>query len=130
LSKELNDCHSSISCLKIANDELNDKIVKLNEWQASSSLEHVSICNRCKDVDSCIENVAIITNLNDNIAKLNAQIKISNDELEKIKFARGAYTSGRHPKIKMVLASKRELKANPRGAKMVPSLLRKRKRLL
>jgi hypothetical protein len=38
--------------------------------------------------------------MNDEISKLNAQTKICNDELEKIKFARGAYTSGMHPRIK------------------------------
>lgn len=33
---------------------------------ASSSLEHVSIRNRCKDIniDSCVANVALIDNLN------------------------------------------------------------------
>jgi hypothetical protein len=38
--------------------------------------------------------------LNDDIASLNAQHKNAHDELEKIKFARGAYTSGRHPSVK------------------------------
>jgi hypothetical protein len=48
----LSTYHSSISSLKIANDELNDRIKKLNECHvASSSLEHVTIYNRCKDID-------------------------------------------------------------------------------
>jgi hypothetical protein len=98
LSKVLYDCHSSISCLKIANNQLNVKVVKLNECHTStSSLEHVFICNRCKDVyvDSCVANVANIVSLNDKIAKLNAQVKICNYVLKKLKFARGANTSGR-----------------------------------
>jgi hypothetical protein len=42
LSFELSSCHESISSLK----GLNARIEKLNV--ASPSLEHVSICNRCK----------------------------------------------------------------------------------
>jgi hypothetical protein len=80
LPTELYDCHSCISCIKIDNDELNDKIVRLSECHASSStLEYVSICNKCKDigVDVCIANVDIIADLNDKMAILNAQVKNS-----------------------------------------------------
>jgi hypothetical protein len=50
LSTELFACHSSVSSLKIANNELNDRIEKLNEFHvSSSSLERVLICTRCKD---------------------------------------------------------------------------------
>jgi hypothetical protein len=87
----LSTCHSSISSLKDANDDLNDKIEKLNEWHvSSSSLEHVIICNRCKDidVDTCVANIVVIADLNAKIEK-NAQGKNANDELKKIKFARG-----------------------------------------
>jgi hypothetical protein len=75
----------------------------LNECPTSSStVEHVSICIRCKDVDidACHAHVAIIARLNKEIAKLNAQVKTCNEELEKVKFAWGAYLSGRHPMIK------------------------------
>jgi hypothetical protein len=69
---------------------------------ASSSLEHVSICNRCKDVDidSCVANVSLIDAMNARIKELYIQVKNANDELGKIKFARDAYTIGRHPSIK------------------------------
>jgi hypothetical protein len=73
LSVELSTCHSSVSSLKIANDELNDRIEKLNESHvASSSLEHVVICNKFNDidVDSCV--VAMIADLNARIEKLRA----------------------------------------------------------
>jgi hypothetical protein len=103
LSSELSNYPSSISCLNIANDDLNAKIVKLNECHAySSSIEHVVIYIRCKnfDVNACHDHVSIIAKLNDDIAKLNAQLKTYNDECDKIKFAREAYTSGRHPLIK------------------------------
>jgi hypothetical protein len=45
---DLSTCHASISSLKNTNDDLNARIEKLN---ASSSLEHVSICTRCNDHD-------------------------------------------------------------------------------
>jgi hypothetical protein len=53
LSSELSTCHVSISSLKTLNDELNTKLEKFNV--ASSSIEHVVICNRCKDfdIDAC-----------------------------------------------------------------------------
>jgi hypothetical protein len=81
LSTELSGYHSFISYVKIANDDFNVKIEKLNKCHVSiSSLEHVLICNRCKniDVDACVANIA---NLNAKIAKVNVQVKISNDEL-------------------------------------------------
>jgi hypothetical protein len=65
-------------------------------------MEHVSICNRCKDfhVDACNSHVSTISKLNDEIANLNAKLKNCKTECEKIKFARDAYTIGRHPSIK------------------------------
>jgi 5'(3')-deoxyribonucleotidase len=49
LSSELSTCHESISSLKNLNDDLNAKLDKVNA--TSSCVEHVVICNRCKDVD-------------------------------------------------------------------------------
>jgi hypothetical protein len=68
----LSSCHSSISSLKNANDDLSKK---LDEYHvASSSLSHVSICNRCKDfnIDVCVDHACTIAKLNDEIARLNA----------------------------------------------------------
>jgi hypothetical protein len=69
---------------------------------ASSSMEHVSIFNRCKDIDidACNNHASTILKLNDEVANLNDQLKICKDECEKIKFVRDAYTIGRHPSIK------------------------------
>jgi hypothetical protein len=69
---------------------------------ASSSLEHVSICNKCKDfnIDAFKDHVSIISKLNDDIVKLPAQLKICKDECDKVKFARDAYTIGKQPSIK------------------------------
>jgi hypothetical protein len=69
---------------------------------ASSCVEHVVICNRCKDfnIDACNEHVSIILNLNNDVASLIARLKTCKDNYEKLKFARDAYTIGRHPSIK------------------------------
>jgi 5'(3')-deoxyribonucleotidase len=47
LSSKLSICHESISSLKKLNDDLNAKLEKVNA--TSSCVEHVVICNRCKD---------------------------------------------------------------------------------
>jgi hypothetical protein len=85
-------------------------IVKLSD--TSSSLEHVSICNRCKDfdVDACNNHVSTIAKFNDDIANLHAQLKICKDECDKVKFARDAFTIGRHPSIKAGLGFQRGTK--------------------
>jgi hypothetical protein len=44
------------------------------------------------------------------VASLNAQLKTSKNEFDKLKFARDAYTIGRHPSIKDGLGFKREAK--------------------
>jgi hypothetical protein len=73
-------------------------------------VEHVSICNRCKDFDvyACNDHASTILKRNDEVANLNAQLKICKNECEKIKFARDAYTIGRYSSLRMDLVSKRE----------------------
>jgi hypothetical protein len=103
LSSELSACYESISSFKSLNDELNAKLEEVNK--TSSCVEHVSICNRCKDfnVDACNEHLISITKLIDEVASLNAQLKTCKIEFDKLKFARDAYTVGRYPSIKDVL---------------------------
>jgi hypothetical protein len=62
-SCELSTCHKSISSLKSINDDLNAKLEVANK--SSSSIDHVVICNRCKDfnVDACVEHLASIAKL-------------------------------------------------------------------
>jgi hypothetical protein len=109
LSSELSICHESVSSLKSLNDELN---AKLEEVKTSSCVEHVIICNRCKDfdVDACDEHLISITKLNDEVASLNAQLKTCKINFDKLKFVRDAYTIGRHPSIKDGLGFHRETK--------------------
>jgi hypothetical protein len=99
LTFELSACNESISSLKNVNDDLNAKLEEANS--ASSSIEHVVICNRCKDfnVDACNEHASTTIKLNNDVASLNAQLKTCKDNYEKLKFARDAYTIGRHPSI-------------------------------
>jgi hypothetical protein len=97
LSSELSACHESVSSLKNLNDELNSKLEEVNK--TSSYVEHVTICNRCKDfdVDACNEHLISIAKLNNEVASLNAQLKTCKVDFDKLKFARDAYTIGRHP---------------------------------
>ena len=62
------------------------------------------------NVDACSEHLVCISKLNDEVASLNAQLKTSKSEFDKLKFARDAYTIGRHPSIKDGLGFKREAK--------------------
>jgi hypothetical protein len=110
LSSELSACHESVSSLKSLNDELNAKLEEVNK--SSSCVEHIVICNRCKDfdVDACDEHLIAITKLNDEVASLNAQLKTCKSDFDKLKFARDAYTIGRHPSIKDGLGFRKETK--------------------
>jgi hypothetical protein len=75
---------------------LNARIEKLSV--ASSSIEHVLICAKCKghDFNACSYHASTIAKLNDEIV----QLKTCKNEVEKFKFARDAFTIGRHPSIK------------------------------
>jgi hypothetical protein len=103
LSKELNICNDSISCLRYENASLNAKIEELNACNISTStIEHVTICTRCRhvNIDAIDDHLAIIKEQNDHIAKLNA--KIAEHELENgnFKFVRSMLYNRRHPGIK------------------------------
>jgi hypothetical protein len=103
LSKELSICNDSISCLRDENASLNAKIEELNVCKPSTStVEHVNICTRCRDVnvDAMNDHIAMIKEQNDHIAKLNAKIAEHELENKKIKFARSMLYNGRHPGIK------------------------------
>jgi hypothetical protein len=110
LSSELSACQESISSLKDLNVELNAKLEEANA--TSSCVEHVVICNRCKDFDvnACDEHLISIAKLNDEVASLNAQLKTCKVEFDKLKFTRDAYTVGRHPSIKDGLGFRKETK--------------------
>jgi hypothetical protein len=90
LSSKLSSCNESVSSLKSLNADLNAKLEKVNV--TSLFVEHVSICNRCKDfdIDACNTHASIIFKLNNDVANLNAQLKTCKNDYEKLKFAKDA----------------------------------------
>jgi hypothetical protein len=102
-SKELNICNDSISCLRDENASLNAKIEELNVCkQSTSTIEYVTICTRCRDVniEAIDDHLAMIKKQNDHIATLNAKIAEHELENENFKFARSMLYNGRRPDIK------------------------------
>jgi hypothetical protein len=102
-AKDLDVCNASISDLRSENDILHAKIVELKTCKPSTStIEHVSICTRCRNVDinAIHDHMALIKQQNDHIAKLDAKIAEHELENENFKFARSMLYSGRRPGIK------------------------------
>jgi hypothetical protein len=82
---------------------LHAKVVELKSCKPfTSTVEHTSICTRCRDVDvnAIHDHMALIKQQNDHIAKLDAKIAEHELENEKFKFARSMLYSGRRPGIK------------------------------
>jgi hypothetical protein len=96
-TEKLNVCNDSISYLRYENARLKSKIEELNICKPSiSTIEHVSICTRCRDinVEAIDDQLAMIKNQNDHIAKLNAKIAEHELENKKFKFARSMLYNG------------------------------------
>jgi hypothetical protein len=115
LSKELNICNVSISCIRDENASLHSKNEELNVCKPSTcTVEHVTICTRCRDinVDAMNDQIAMIKEQNDHIAKLN--VKIAKHELknEKFNFARCMLYNGRRPSIKDGIGFQQESQSN------------------
>jgi hypothetical protein len=116
LSKELNMCNDSISCLRIENDNLTAKIEELNICKPSTSnVEHVTICTRCRDinVEAIDDHLPMIKEQNDHIAKLNAKITEHELENEKLNLLEACYIMGDTLALRMALASNKGAKATP-----------------
>jgi SMC interacting uncharacterized protein involved in chromosome segregation len=81
--ENLNVCNDSFSCLRDENIKLNAKIEELNACKPfTSTVDHVTICTRCRDVniEAMDDHIAMIKQQNDHITKLTA--KIVEHELE------------------------------------------------
>jgi hypothetical protein len=77
LIAKIDNLNASLSSLKIENKKLIAKAKDLNVCKPSTStIEHVSICTRCRDVniDAIHDHIAMIKQQNDHIAKLDAKI--------------------------------------------------------
>jgi chromosome segregation ATPase len=108
--EKLNDCNDSISCLRNENVILNAKIEELNACKPSTStIDHVIICTRCRDVnvEAIDDHIAMIKQQNDHIAKLTAKIAEHELENEKFKFARSMLYNGNALALRMALVSNR-----------------------
>jgi hypothetical protein len=82
---------------------LKSKIDELKSCKPSTStVDHVSICMRCRDinVDAIHDHISMIKQQNDHIAKLDAKIAEHELENENFKFARSMLYNGRRPSIK------------------------------
>jgi hypothetical protein len=102
-AKDLNVWNDSISNLRDENAILHAKIIELKDCKPSTStIEYVTICTRCRDIniDAIHDHIAIIKQQNDHIAKLDAKIAEQELENKKFKFARSMLYSGRRPGIK------------------------------
>jgi hypothetical protein len=101
--KDLNVCNDSISYLRDENAILNAKVEELKSCKPSTStVEHVAICTRCRDVNikAIHDHIALIKQQNDHIAQLTAKINEHEIENENFKFARSMLYNGRRPGIK------------------------------
>jgi hypothetical protein len=102
-AKDLHVCNDIVSNLRNENAILHAKIDELNVCKPSTStIDHVSICMRCRDinVDAINDHIAMIKQQNDHIAKLDAKIAEHELENEKFKFAHSMLYNGRRPGIK------------------------------
>jgi hypothetical protein len=91
------------SVLELKNASLNAKIEELNACNVSTStIQHVTTCTRCSDVniDAMNDHITMIKEQNDHIAKLNAKIAEHELENENFKFARSMLYNGKCPGIK------------------------------
>jgi hypothetical protein len=101
--------------LEVKNDILHAKIVELKSCKPSTStIEHVSICTRCRDinVDTIHDHLALIKKQNDHIAQLNAKINEHDLENENFNLLEACSIMGDALASRMALASKRGTMSN------------------
>jgi hypothetical protein len=110
-ARDLNVCNNSISCLRDENAMLHAKIEELNVCKPStSSVDHVTICTRCRDVniDDIHDHLALIKQQNDHIAQLTSKINEHELENEKKKLLEACSIVGDALALRMALVSNRE----------------------
>jgi hypothetical protein len=114
-AKDLDVCNITISNLRSENDILHAKVVELKSCKPSTStIEHVSICTRCRDVDinAIHDHMVLIKQQNDHIAKLDAKIAEHELENENLNLLVVCFIMGDALASRMALASKRGTMSN------------------
>jgi hypothetical protein len=104
----LNVCNDSISCLRNENAILNAKIEELNVCKPSTStVEHVSICTRCRyiNVEAIDDQLAMIKNQNDHIDKLDVKIAEQSSKMENLNLLVACFIMGDALALRMALVS-------------------------
>jgi SMC interacting uncharacterized protein involved in chromosome segregation len=108
--ENLKVCNDSISYLRDENAILNAKIEELNAHKPSTStVEHVAICTRCRDVniEAMDDHLAMIKQQNDHIAKLSAKIVEHELENENFNLLVACFIMGDALALRMALVSNR-----------------------
>jgi hypothetical protein len=108
LTKELNTCNDSISFIKNENISLIAKIEELNACHVpTSTIEHVTNCTRCRDIDinTMNDHLVMIKEQNDHIAKLNVEIAEHELENENLNLLVVCFIMGDALTLRMGLAS-------------------------
>jgi hypothetical protein len=133
LTNELKASNDSISCLKYENASLIAKIEELNACLVpTSTIEHVTICTRCRDIDVIAMNdhLALIKEENDHIVTLNAKIaEHENENEKKLNLLVLCFIMGDALALSMALASNLGAKTTSNSMPMetrLPILLRAR----
>jgi hypothetical protein len=129
-AKDLNVCNISISYPRDENAMLKSKIDELKSCKSlTSTVDHVSICMRCRDIiiDAIRGHIALIKEQNDHIAQLTA--KINEHEIEnekKINLLEACSIMGDVVALRMALASNKETMSSLMPLRDCPTLLRAR----
>jgi DNA repair exonuclease SbcCD ATPase subunit len=110
-AKDLNVCNVYISYLRDENAMLKSKVDELKSCKPSTStVDHVSICMRCRDinVDAIHDHIAMIKQQNDHIAKLDAKIAEHELEMKILNLLVACFIMGDALALRMALTSNRE----------------------
>jgi hypothetical protein len=108
---------------------LKSKIDELSVCKPSTStVEHVSICTRCRDVnvEAINDHLALIKQQNDHIAQLTAKINEHDIENENFKFAQACSLVGDALALRMALVSNREAMSSLMPLRNCLTLLREK----
>jgi hypothetical protein len=110
-TKDLSVCNDSISCLRNENAILHAKIDELNVCKPSTStVDHVTICTRCRDVnvDAINDHLALIKQQNDHIAQLMLKSMIMKLKMKNLNLLEACSIMGDALALRMALVSNKE----------------------